>query len=390
MRDGHYAFGVDTGGEDALGELGEELRLLAGHLDWYFSHASKLQEITDNVVGGLLLDDVLDRIFESFQTVIPYNRIGCALLMDDGRSVKACWARADYKHIHLGDGFAAKIEGSSLGQIIATGQPRIINDLEAYLGKHPDSHSTRLIVREGIRSSLTCPLVSGDKPIGFLFFSSVERCAYEGVHQGIYLRIAAQLSALIEKGRLYQQIVELNQRLTIEQEELQQLATRDALTGVLNRRGILDQLDEQFSRSHRDRGQMALILIDVDHFKEVNDRHGHAVGDAVLKEIAWRIDRDLRQYNHLGRIGGEEFLVVLGDADSDHGVAIAERLRLLIEKRPVSCEGEDIPITISAGVVQALDPSAAGDFETLVAIADQALYEAKNAGRNRVAHRIVG
>ncbi|MCB1887912.1 MAG: GGDEF domain-containing protein [Rhodocyclaceae bacterium] len=390
MREGHYGFGVDTGGDDALGALGNELRRLAGHLDWYFSHASKLQEITDNVVGGLLLNDVLERIFESFQTVIPYNRIGCALLSDDARSVRACWARADYDNLLLVDGFEAKIAGSSLGQIIATGQPRIINDLEAYLAEHPESQSTRLMVREGIRSNLTCPLVSGSKPIGFLFFSSVERYAYEGVHQGIYLRIAAQLSALIEKGRLYQQIVELNQRLTVEQEELQHLATRDALTGVLNRRGILDQLDGQFSRSLRDKGAIALILIDVDHFKDVNDRYGHAVGDSVLKEIAWRIDHDLRQYNHLGRIGGEEFLVVLGDADSSHGPAIAERLRQVVARRPVSCEGTEIPITISAGVVEAPNPEAIGDYETLVAIADQALYEAKNAGRNRVAHRLVG
>ncbi|MCB1956887.1 MAG: GGDEF domain-containing protein [Rhodocyclaceae bacterium] len=390
MREGHYVFGADTGAADGLGALGEELRLLAGHLDWYFSHASKLQEITDNVVGGLLLDDVLDRIFQSFQTVIPYNRIGCALLSEDGRSVRSCWARADYETILLSDGFSARIEGSSLGQIIATGQPRIINDLENYLERHPESHATRLIVKEGIRSSLTCPLVSKGRPIGFLFFSSVERFAYEGVHQGIFLRIASQLSALVEKGRLYQQIVELNQRLTIEQEELLQLATRDALTGVLNRRGILDQLDGQYSRARRGKGLMGLILIDVDHFKDVNDRYGHAVGDAVLKEIAWRIDRDLRQYNHLGRIGGEEFLIVLGDADGAHGVAIAERLRQLVAARPVSCEGEDVPVTISAGVVQALDPAIAGDYETLIAIADQALYEAKNAGRNRVAHRIVG
>ena len=389
MREGRFALDFDTGCGDRIGELGEELKALADHLDWHLSHAGKLHEITDNVVGGLLLDDVLDRIFDSFQTVIPYDRIGLALLSEDGRSARSCWARANFEPIRLGSGFSARLEGSSLGDIIATGQPRIINDLEAYLASHPQSHSTRLIVSEGIRSSLTCPLVSKGKPIGFLFFSSLERNAYEVVHQGIFLRIAAQMSALIEKGRLYKQIVELNQRLTVEQAELQQLATRDALTGVLNRRGILDQLASQFSRACRGRGQMALILIDVDHFKSVNDRFGHAVGDAVLKEIARRIDRDLRQYNHLGRLGGEEFLVVLSDDDSAHGPAIAERLRHLVAATPISFEGEEIPVTFSAGVVQAIDPAMAGTIEMLIAVADQALYEAKHSGRNRIAQRVI-
>lgn len=387
MCDGWYDIDVPIGALDDVGALGVELRRLAEHLDGHFSHTHKLQQITDTVVCGLTFDDVLDRIFDSFHTVIPYNRMGCALLSEDGAAVRACWARADFDDIRLANGFTGRIAGSSLAHILSTGQPRILNDLEAYLATHPDSHSTRLIVAEGIRSSLTCPLISKGKPIGFLFFSSTESYAYADVHQGAFLRIAAQLSALIEKGRLYQELYELNERLTAAQAELQELATKDALTGIFNRRGILDLLTSQFSKSRRERGQMAVILVDVDHFKRINDHYGHSVGDVVLREIAARLSGHLRQYNHVGRFGGEEFLIVLGDQDCAHGLAIAERLCEVISAQPI-CHGEhQFDITISAGVARAEDLSHLRGSDALVVLADKALYDAKDAGRNCVAFR---
>jgi len=390
MRDGWFELELPIEPLDEIGALGAELNKLAEHLDGHFSHTRKLQQITDTVVCGLMLDDVLDRIFDSFHTVIPYNRMGCALLSDDGGSVRSCWARADFDDIRLGNGFTAKIAGSSLAHILATGQPRILNDLEAYLATHPDSHSTRLILSEGIRSSLTCPLISKGRSVGFLFFSSSEPYAYADVHQGAFLRIAAQLSALIEKGHLYQELQLLNERLTAAQAELQELATKDALTGIYNRRGILDQLTAQFARSRREFGQMALILVDVDHFKRINDRYGHSVGDVVLREIADRLSRHLRQYNHVGRFGGEEFLIVLGNQDCAHGLAIAERLCEAISAQPIKHAGHQFDITISAGLAWATDLALVRDSEALIALADEALYSAKDAGRNRVAHRTVG
>jgi len=387
MCDGWYDVDVPIGADDEIGALGAGLRRLAEHLDGHFSHAHKLQQITDTVVGGLTFEDVLDRIFDSFHTVIPYNRMGCALLSDDGASVRACWARADFEDIRLANGFTAKIAGSSLAHILSTGQPRILNDLETYLATHPESHSTRLIVAEGIRSSLTCPLISKGRAIGFLFFSSTESYAYAAVHQGAFLRIAAQLAALIEKGRLYQELAELNERLTAAQAELQELATKDALTGIFNRRGILDLLTAQFAQSRREGGQMAVILVDVDHFKRVNDDYGHNIGDVVLREIADRLSSHLRQYNHVGRFGGEEFLVVLGDQDCAHGQAIAERLCEVVAATPIRHGEYQFDITISAGLARATDLTRLRDSEALVVLADKALYDAKDAGRNRVAYR---
>jgi len=390
MREGQYTADLPVHPLDDIGELGEELNRLAEHLDLHFSNTNKLQRITDAVVDGLMLDDVLDRIFDSFHTVIPYNRMGCALLIDEGVSVRSCWARADFDDIELGIGFTAKIAGSSLSHILTTGQPRILNDLEAYLVTHPDSHSTRLIVAEGLRSSLTCPLISKGKPIGFLFFSSSEPYTYAGTHQGVFLRIAAQLSALIEKGHLYQELHLLNQRLAAAQEELQELATKDALTGIYNRRGILDHLTQQYAQSRRERGQMALILVDVDHFKRINDRYGHSVGDVVLREIADRLSAHLRQYNHVGRFGGEEFLIVLGNQDCTHALAIAQRLCEVVGASPIKHGMHRFDVTISAGVARATDLSLVRDSEALVVMADEALYDAKHAGRNRVAQRVIG
>jgi hypothetical protein len=111
------------------------------------------------VNSGLLLDQVLDYVFESFDPIIPYDRIGVTLLEDDGNVARAHWARSRASKIRLKNGYSAPMAGSSLRAIIETGEPRILNDLEAYLREHPGSVSTRTIVSEGMRSSLTCPLM---------------------------------------------------------------------------------------------------------------------------------------------------------------------------------------------------------------------------------------
>lgn len=387
MREGDFAIDFPTEPKDAVGILGEELKKLAEHLEWHFDHARKLQEVTDSVIGGLLLDDVLNRIFDAFRAVIPYNRLGCALINEDQLSVSTYWSCADYPEIYLPNGFTAKLAGSSLSHIVHTGQPRILNDLTEYLAENPKSHSTRLIVAEGIRSSLTCPLVSQGKPVGFIFFSSVEPNTYKDVHQGIFRRIATQLSTLIEKSRLYQEIVDINQRLAITQQELQELATRDQLTGIYNRRGILELVDASVAKAKRERTRLALIMVDIDYFKRINDTGGHIAGDEVLREVASRMTNSVREYNHVGRLGGEEFLILLDEADCDHAHEIAERLRSAIDMKPVNCHDTSYSVTVSAGVAQVFDTEKLVDTQHLILTADEALYESKRNGRNRVTCR---
>ncbi|HEY3325724.1 MAG TPA: sensor domain-containing diguanylate cyclase [Novimethylophilus sp.] len=386
IREGISNVSIPEDQAEHIGVLGLELMKLAESLEQHFDEAKKLQQIAEEVTGGLFLDDVLNRIYDSFSLVIPYNRMGCALLSDDRSEVTSFWGRSDANDLKMMPGFTARSAGSSLQNILDTGNPRILNDLEAYLYEHPDSVSTQLVVAEGVRSSLTCPLIAQGKPIGFLFFSSFEKNTYRGLHQGVFLRIAAQLSMLIEKSRLYQEIVDLNRELMQAQKVLEEQATHDALTLIYNRKAIEGLLQVQLSRAQRLGRGLGVIMVDVDLFKQFNDIYGHLVGDKVLQAVALSMSENLRDYNYIGRFGGEEFLIVLSEADSESSMRIAERLRCAVGGHAFPIADRQLAVTISAGV--AFAESVVGvQANDLIAAADEALYDAKRQGRNRVAFR---
>lgn len=388
MREGEFCVGLPAeAADDPLGRLGRELNDLAVWLERRFAEFVRMRAVAEHVAGGMRVDDTLDRIYESFQSLIPFNRIGCALLSDDATSVRAHWARSD-RPLKIQRGFTAPLAGSSLEGILQTGRPRILNDLEAHLATHPDSASTRLIVEEGIRSSLTCPLVAQDKPVGFLFFSSSEKDAYRDLHQDVFLHIAGQLSTLIEKSRLYQQVLDLNNDLLSAQETLRYQATRDALTGIYNRRAILEFAEAELQRAQRHRASMALVLTDVDHFKLTNDHNGHLAGDAVLRAVAGALAGNLRTYDHVGRYGGEEFLAVIAESDPDTVLATVERLRQAVAELKVSHDGKELSATASFGIA-VRGPESIFDVNALLSIADESLYEAKHRGRNLCVMHIV-
>jgi class 3 adenylate cyclase len=176
----------------------------------------KLVELTAEVNAGLTLTEVLDRIFHSFQRIIPYDRMGCALVEQDGASARSVWSRSTLSETHIPVGYSARLAGSSLQAVLETGRARILNDLQAYLHEHPGSENTRRIVAEGARSSLTCPLVAMGKPIGFLFFSSTMPHSYDVAHVDLYLRIAEDISLILEKGRLYESLLKANRELALQ------------------------------------------------------------------------------------------------------------------------------------------------------------------------------
>ncbi len=155
-------------------------------------------------------EELLDRVFDEFSRLLPLDRMGIALLEDGGTVVRSFWSRSDLEVILLGKGFQAPLAGSSLSRILDTGEPRIINDLVEYLRDHPSSLSTSLIVQEGIRSNLTCPLIAGGKPIGFLFFSNRNPGVYREIHAETYNLLAANLSMIVQKALDRQRLVELN------------------------------------------------------------------------------------------------------------------------------------------------------------------------------------
>jgi len=177
-------------------------------------------------------------------------------------------------------------------------------------------------------------------------------------------------------------ILMLQDELLKSREEFRYQATHDGLTGTWNRRAIFDLLRREFDMTARSGMAIGLMMIDVDHFKEVNDTHGHLAGDAVLKEIARRIQEVLRSYDLVGRYGGEEFLIVLPDCDLDQVRTCAERIRRAMADEPVCLGDWSIPVTVSVGMVIA--NSLLATEKDALAAADTALYRAKNSGRNQV------
>jgi diguanylate cyclase (GGDEF)-like protein len=190
--------------------------------------------------------------------------------------------------------------------------------------------------------------------------------------------------AMVVFGALGARILITQHRLLRAQDTLEYDATHDALTGICNRPAILDILGREASRQQRTNEPLTILLADIDHFKSVNDTHGHIVGDQVLTEIAHRLLSSLRGCDSVGRYGGEEFLVILPNCHASGALAAAERLRSAVADLPVSTTAGPITVSISLGSVSASGAPYATSNTVMLRAADEALYEAKAKGRNRV------
>jgi diguanylate cyclase (GGDEF)-like protein len=189
------------------------------------------------------------------------------------------------------------------------------------------------------------------------------------------------------RGRLHagERILKLQEGLLQAHDALQHQASHDHLTGLWNRRMVLQQLDRELQRNARDRSELAVILADIDHFKLINDTYGHATGDAVLQQTAGRLRSVVRDHEYLARYGGEEFLILLPGCTADGAVGVAERARTCIAADPVMADGQPVAVHISLGVASTVESGA--DPAVLIAAADAALYQAKAGGRNQVGYR---
>jgi diguanylate cyclase (GGDEF)-like protein len=175
---------------------------------------------------------------------------------------------------------------------------------------------------------------------------------------------------------------EASEKLRGAMRELEELSTRDGLTGTLNRRALDQRFADEIKRFKRYRSPLAFLLFDIDHFKRVNDTHGHLAGDEVLRQVAARIVAGVRDTDVVGRYGGEELAAILPGTSAAGAVVVGERLRSAIEANQVEVAGAVIRVTVSVGISEAR-PST-GDMKELVAEADAALYQGKRQGRNQV------
>ncbi|PSJ18555.1 sensor domain-containing diguanylate cyclase [Nitrosomonas supralitoralis] len=383
MSQGNFAFDIPTG-DDEIGQLGKSLEKLSNYLQKQLERNQSLYRIMVECNHNLHLIDVLNHIYESFQDHLPYDRISLALLENEGSKLKLHWSRAKYDPLILNTGLTIPTTDSSLLAIINPGDMLIIDDLNVHLQKYSRSRLTQAIFSEGIRSCLICPLLADSKPIGFIFFSSRMKNVYQGLHlhQDLALQIASQLSVLIEKNQLYRG-VKLNKQLKAQKKSLEQRVTHDALTGLLNRPAIFDILHRQIQRAKRGGYGISIIMIDIDHFKIINDTYGHLAGDAVLCEIANRLSQSARSHEYIGRYGGEEFLAIISPYNQDGALRVAERFRNAVAGKEIHTKETFVSVTISLGVAIGTEAETL-DEQLLLKKADEALYQAKHKGRNRV------
>jgi diguanylate cyclase (GGDEF)-like protein len=180
---------------------------------------------------------------------------------------------------------------------------------------------------------------------------------------------AKQIGISLERARLFQ--------------EVQSLALTDSLTGLHNRRNLFEVGRVEFARAHRMNRAFCCMMLDLDHFKQINDNYGHPIGDQVIKEFARRCKTSVREVDLVGRYGGEELVIFLPETDRKIAIQVAERLRTSIAAAPIRIADQEICMTVSIGVA-AKDENTL-QLETLIARADQAMYIAKHKGRNRVA-----
>jgi len=215
--------------------------------------------------------------------------------------------------------------------------------------------------------ALLVPVTTDDHVIALLRLERPEPFLSDEIR---FLEIVASQSALaLERVRLIS--------------FLENLSITDALTGVANRRHLEWRLSEEIERARRYRYPLSLLMVDIDHFKQINDTYGHQVGDAVLQQLAYRLRNTLRRTDFVARYGGEEFIVLAPQTPVDRALILAERLRQRIASEPILVASDlQLPVTVSVGV--AVFPDHAQNESELVRAADAALYRAKQAGRNCV------
>ncbi len=243
--------------------------------------------------------------------------------------------------------------------------------------------------------------MSADEAIGFVYFILLSANSHthrivEGFAAGVddYLTKPYHKEELLARMRAGERICDLQRQVTERRVELQRanarlaalnqklhrLATTDELTGLANRRHILERVSEQWAHAVRHERPLACLMVDVDHFKSVNDTYGHDVGDAALRHVAHVLRQATRAADAVGRFGGEEFLVVAPETDLDGALRLGERIRGGIEATPL----RDPPVSITVSIGVAILQARFADPQQMVAAADSALYGAKAAGRNRV------
>jgi diguanylate cyclase (GGDEF)-like protein len=324
--------------------------------------AETLRDIGLVLSGSLRAGTILDTLLEQIARVVPFDSANVMLLQGDRVRVAS---HRGYERFGLSEWISRldlPIERlTGIQHMANTRHPHFIPDVQA----DPTWQSVGPAWHVG--SWVGAPLVTGDQLLGFLSMDKSERGYYSVEH-------ANRLESLAGHAALA-----LLNALTFG--EVEQASITDFVTGIYNRRYFHEQLQLEIDRARRIGYPVSLLIFDIDHFKKVNDTHGHPIGDRVLQMVARRIKDELRAVDILARYGGEEFAVILPGTPGSSLAGVGERLRQVIAMRPFPVEDKSISITVSAG--GATFPDDANDVHHLVDEADRWLYDAKETGRNR-------
>ena len=330
------------------------------------------------------IDELLQFIVE--QVAELFSTSSCSILLPDSKTGDMIFHAAIDPIV----GMRVPSGKGIVFSVFQTGTPKVVNDLSTDPDYYPKIEQNS---GKPIRSLLAVPLVVEKGVIGVLEAVNKQAGFFTEEDRDLFMTIASYAAISIENAQLYkslqdqassleQLVAERTEELQNLYEKVQKLSITDDLTGVLNRRGLYNFGEREVNRARRFGHRLASILFDLDHFKHINDKHGHRIGDQVLKMIAQQCKSEIREVDILGRYGGEEFVVLLPETPLVEAFQTAERLRQHIERQPIKTDKGEIPTTISLGVSSLT--SETNNFAALIESADAAMYLAKQSGRNCV------
>jgi diguanylate cyclase (GGDEF)-like protein/PAS domain S-box-containing protein len=323
------------------------------------AEAETLRQAASAVNSALALNEVLDKILEQLETVIPYDSAAIFLVEEDHISMKAGRGLADLAELMARQ---YPLEDRLFMAVEASGQPVVLEDAQT------DPRFERWGNYSEIHGWIGLALRVREEKIGYLTIDSHQLGAYHISDGELAQAFADEVAIAIENARLFEQV--------------QRLAITDPLTGLYNRRYFFEAAHREFERARRYNSPLSVIMIDLDHFKDINDTYGHLAGDRVLVAVATRSRQSLREVDVLARYGGEEFIYLLPQTGLEGACLLAERLRACIMDQPVDSGSQHISVTASIGLAEV--KADCPDLQALIHRADQALYATKHTIRGTI------
>jgi two-component system cell cycle response regulator len=327
--------------------------------------AEALRDTIAALNSTLNYEEVLDLVLANLARVVPHDAANIALLNEDGM-IQIKRARG-YEERRLEKKILAFSEPVdkfwTFTQAIHSKHPLVVPDTTQ------QPHWVHIPLSTWIRSFACAPIIVKGKVIGILNLDSAQPGFFTEEHARNLQTFADQAAVAIENARLYN--------------DADRLAKIDGLTGLFNRRTLLEKAESEYNAARRYKHHLSLIMLDLDHFKKINDDYGHPMGDLALKQLATTCQKNLREVDIIGRYGGEEFLVVMKETTFDAAMQVAERIREQVKAIAQETDRGVLKMAISLGVAT-LEPGSEISLDTLITKADDALYAAKAAGRDRV------